>query len=382
VQSFRCVVTLFATMVTASCAQVDQGVGPRGDAGSGGGRSSGTASGGTGAITPGSGGDMRGTTGNGGAGGETSCGMESFALTRQAPDVMLVLDRSASMKKNSEDKTSTGPSDPRKWDQVVPALTSVIPSAGANISWGLKVFPEDGSECAAQTVTTNVDVPIMKMNAAAVVSAINATMPEGNGTPTGAAIEVAANYLTKMVTDDKPKYLLLATDGQPSCAGSAGSLSKTTDGARTAAVAAVTAAAAAGIHTFVVGVATSKDNDAETLNMLATAGLEPRVDANPSATKFYLTTNQAELVAAMQAISSKVDASCVFPLSKAPPVPENIAVKVMGVKSPYDASNGNGWNYTSADHHAVEVFGSWCEMVKKDANKVEIIFGCPNVPIP
>jgi hypothetical protein len=61
---------------------------------------------------------------------------------------------------------------------------------------------------------------------------------------------------------------------------------------------------------------------------------------------------------------------------------ENIAVKVMGVKSPYDTSNGNGWNYTGPDHRAVEVFGSWCGMVKKDANKVEIIFGCPNVPIP
>lgn len=392
-QSCARIMLVVVISLAAACARVDQMPGAAsggrsgaatGSGGNGSGSMTGTSTGGMGVGT-GSGGDMRGTMSNGGMGGEASCGMEFFQLTRQPPDVMLVLDRSASMKKNAEDEEPTGANDPRKWDQVVPALSEVIPQAGANISWGMKAFPEDDNDksCTPATVTPKIDVPVAKMNAAGLVTAINAVTPEGDGTPTGAAVQVATDYL-KSIMDGNPKYLLLATDGQPSCAGAPGALTGKTDteGARTSAVTAVTAAAALGIHTFVVGVATSKENDAATLNMLATAGLEPRADPNPLATKFYLTTSKAELVAAMQAISNKVDATCVFPLSKAPPVPENIAVKVSGVKSPFDSSSSNGWNYTGADRRAVEVFGSWCEMIKQNANQVEIIFGCPNIPIP
>ena len=42
-------------------------------------------------------------------------------------------------------------------------------------------------------------------------------------------------------------------------------------------------AAAAGIHTFVVGVATTKQTATDTLNKMADAGLEPRNDQRPFA---------------------------------------------------------------------------------------------------
>jgi hypothetical protein len=307
--------------------------------------------------------------------------MESFDLVRKPGDVVLVLDRSASMQKNSLDMTPTGPTDPTKWAQLIPALTSVIAQAGTEISWGLKSFPEDGSECAPATVTPKIDLQVSAMNSAALNSAVMATLPNGNGTPTGAAVAVAAAYL-KGLNDGNKQYLLLATDGQPSCAGRAGALSTGTTQAQTDAIAAVDAAAVSGIHTFVVGVAT-KPSDGVTLNSLATAGREPRADPNPLATKYYLGSTNGELVSALMAITGVINRDCIFPFSKAPPVFDNIAVKVMGVKAPLDKSNTTGWNYVDDTHTAVQVYGSWCEMIKTSAaNMVQIIFGCPDVPIP
>ena len=196
-----------------------------------------------------------------------------------------------------------------------------------------------------------------------------------SATPTAAAIGVAVDYLTKL-GDDNRKYILLATDGEPSCGGSSGALVKDSGQARTDAVAAVTAAANAGIHTFVLGVATTKDSDEMTLNMMAVAGLEPQADFRPGATRFYLASNQAQLVTALEAIVNPIAASCVFPLKTAPPDPENIAVKVNGTKAPMDVTNANGWNYTDGAYTGVQVFGSWCDTIRSAGNQVEIIFGC------
>ena len=224
-----------------------------------------------------------------------------------------------------------------------------------------------------------MDLPVSPMNSATLNQAVMSTVPSGNGTPTGAAVGVAADYLNSL-QDSNKHYLLLATDGQPSCGGTAGALVKSTSQSQTDAVAAVGAAAAAGIHTFVVGVAT-KAGDAATLNLLAVAGLEPRSDPDPMAAKYYLGATNSELVGALQAITGVINKDCVFPLSSEPPVPNNIAVKVMGQKAPFDPSNAAGWNYR--DPKTVEVFGAWCEMIKNDAaDKVQIIFGCPEIEIP
>lgn len=373
--------TLLAIGFTGACAKVDgPGVGEQGSGGGGilpprGGSQ------GPGPI-PGTGGDMRGTMGAGGGGGEVSCGLETFDLMRKPGDVVVVLDRSASMQKNSLDMDPTGPNDPTKWSQLIPALTAAVSMAGVtDISWGLKTFPEDGAECASNTVTPTIDLNVTTMNAAQLNTAINATLPNGNGTPTGAAVTVAANYL-RGLNDGNKQFLVLATDGQPSCSGGPGALAKSTPQGVADAVSAVAAAAAVGIHTFVVGVAT-KPSDGMTLNMLAMAGLEPRADPNPLATRYYLGSTNAELVGALKAITGVINKDCVFPFSKPPPVPGNIAVKVMGVKAPQDVNNTLGWNYTDDSHLAVQVFGSWCDMIKTAAaNRVQIIFGCPDVPIP
>ena len=63
------------------------------------------------------------------------------------------------------------------------------------------------------------------------------------------------------------------------------------------------------------------------LNEMAIAGLEPRADPNPLATKFYLANTKDELVTSFKVITGVVS-DCTFPLGEAPPVPENIGVHI------------------------------------------------------
>jgi hypothetical protein len=112
---------------------------------------------------------------------------------------------------------------------------------------------------------------------------------------------------------------------------------------------------------------------------MAVAGGRPRDDLTH---RYYLATTEAELVSALNELVRGEIATCVFPLEAAPPVPQNIAVKVNGVKAPQDTTKTEGWDYTDATHLAVEVHGSWCDEIKDNAaNTAEIIFGCPGVEI-
>jgi hypothetical protein len=327
-----------------------------------------------------------GVSGTAGSGptpdGGKNCGLQSFNLQRKPAEVLLLLDRSASMQDPPDSSTTTP-----KWDLVTAAVKQVVMSTDSAVSWGLKVFPEGtGSACAAGSVTSKIDVPIGAMNAANVVAAVNATPDTGNGTPTGDAVNAAVTYLQMLTAqgDSNPKYILLATDGEPSCAATPGS--ESTDSARPYAVTAVTNAATAGYNTFVVGIVT-KSNDTMTLNMLATAGKEAVNDPRPLANQFYQGITQDALTTALNVITGQVS-SCVFPLNPPPPVlndPTKLGVYFTSsmTKVPYDATMTDGWAYTDDTDTAVKVYGSWCDMIENQgANMVQILYGCPLINVP
>ncbi len=262
-----------------------------------------------------------------------------------------------------------------KWSIVVPALTGVVASTNTSISWGLKLYPEgEASSCSAASIVPLIHVPVAANAGTAVVSAIQGTTPEGNGTPTAQAIQFATTHLRQRTTDN-PKYILLATDGDPTC--EEGNVDATTFS-----VNAIAAALTAGYPTFVVGVDTAKTSSVERLNRMAVAGGRPRPTTATDTAAFYLASTQAALTTALKTITGEV-ASCVFALSPPPPVPNNIAVDFSGQRTARDPNRMNGWEYTSPDYTSIEVYGSWCERIKTEAmNQVEIKYGCPNQPIP
>lgn len=330
-----------------------------------------SASAAAGAVESGGSSNLDVTSGTAGTGSSDvmngECAHQDFNLAQNPAEVLLVLDRSASMK-----DPPSGSSGSSKWDLVVPGVNQVVTSTSGTVSWGLKSYPEgEGAECIAGSVTEAIPVTLAPGHAQAVTEAVSATTPEGNGTPTGDAIDAAVVYL-KTVKSSNPKFVLLATDGEPSCAND----KKDTKAARTAAVKAVTEAATAGFKTFVVGVATTKDSATNALNDMAVAGKMPRT--GPDSTKFYLASTKDELVSALQLITGQVS-SCTFELTHIPPDPANVAVHVNGMSAPRDTTHVEGWDYTNADELEVEVYGSWCEQIKGAAagNKVNFILGCP-----
>jgi hypothetical protein len=258
----------------------------------------------------------------------------------------------------------------RKWDLTVPAVNEVITQTNAQIAWGLKTFPE-ATPC---SVTNVIDVPIASANAATVTAAVTATTPEGDGTPTGDAMNAAVAYLQGLdaAGDTDQKYILLATDGEPSCVGGTETSQST---ARPHAAQAVAAAVTAGYHTFVVGVATTKTTAMQALNDMAVAGGEARPDPNPLTTKFYLANTKDELVHSLGAITGVV-LDCRFSLSEPPATGEHVGVRLGEETIPPDS-----WTI-SDDKTLVEVTGEFCDRIQSGtADAVRIVYGCPLDPV-
>jgi Mg-chelatase subunit ChlD len=295
---------------------------------------------------------------------DMNCGLRAINLERRPADIMVVLDRSGSM---LEMVMVNGAAVP-KWGEAVSALDTVLMRTQGQVSWGLKMFPMGGM-CG---VPDGADVGVALNNHGMILASINAT-PAGmdsGSTPTRDAVTKAAAVLQASPSTNA-KYLLVATDGEPNCGVSNRSRSDAMG-----AVAAVTAANAAGIPSFIVGVATSGSGADATLNMLATAGGRPRNDV----TKYYPVTSRDELAGALDAIATQI-ASCTFPLNPPPPAPENVAVDVDGKRIERDATQKTGWNYGS-DNKSIVFHGDTCETLKTGSKDVKIIYGCGSTPIP
>jgi hypothetical protein len=358
--SFAIVAALSAC--SASTTRDDNSVGSGADGGTGN-----TGSGGIGAVGGSSGVGGSIIVDDGGGDEPLDCGGETFPLVRKPAKILLVLDRSGSMKDPPDGSSSATP----KWDLTVPAVNEVITNTNAQVAWGLKTFPET-SVC---QVTDAIDVPVAANNAGAVTGAVSATTPEGDGTPTGDAMNAAVKYLQTLdaAGDTDQKYILLATDGEPSCVGGSEQSQATS---RPYAVQAVKDAVTAGYHTFVVGVATTKTSATQALNDMAVAGEEARPDPNPLATKFYLANTKDELVTALSAITGVV-LDCRFELSQLPDAGEHVGVRIGGETVPPDA-----WEFTGTDKKTVEVLGEWCDRIKSgQTDVVRIVFGCPTDPV-
>jgi len=321
---------------------------------------------------------------------DPNCGVKNFTLQKGLPpDLLIVLDRSGSM---ADSPSSGGAS---KWDQMTAAINMVVTQLQGQIKWGLEMFPHD-NDCG---VSVSMDVPIAANDAAAISTAISAQMPDGS-TPTADAINAGAQYLGT-VGDSNPKYILLATDGEPNC----GTSMPTTGGTCTcpppttlmgtnccilgacipcstvaaggddtaAAEQAVTTAANAGVHTFVIGIATDPGAD-DVLNTMAKNGLEAR----PGTTQYYPVANQNDLVTAINTIAGQI-ISCSFAMQQAPPNPDFVEIDVNNSKVPRDPMHMDGWDFGPGDL-SIQFYGSYCMNLQSGSvMNVQAIFQCQPV---
>jgi hypothetical protein len=330
------------------------------------------------AGSPGSGGVV-GTGGRiveigtgGGSGGDVgfgmdaaNCGQTNVSVMPLPPDILIVQDRSLSMTDDSNDQPCAGGTAAgdgncganSKWAQVTAALNMVVGQTQNTVNWGLIFLGDEATVCGAATTPVVGITP--GASAQLIQAAFNGVQFTGMiGTPTTAVMNNAVQYLQGL-TDPNPKYLLLATDGEPNCA--AGNVNMTD---AVGAESAVAGANTAGFPTFVVGIATATDAAAtDALNMAAVNGGEAQTGA---ATQYYSVTDTAGLETVLAQIVGKT-VSCTIPLTGVSGDLDKVAV------SAKDASGNtieimedavNGWSYTDPTKTAIILNGEACSNLK------------------
>ncbi len=304
----------------------------------------------------------RGDVGQGGSlpTPDANCGSQIHQAHRGVADVLLVLDMSSSMAISNAGTTT-------RYQDVTLALDKVLPATDSIINWGLMLYPAPGTWCSPG----QLDVPVAAGNAATVRAAYCQASPGLGYTPTAKSIDNAVAAL-KQIEDQNPKYIVLATDGQPNC--------NSSDGGSDAekAIASVKNAFDEGIPVFVIGLSltirtTLADQDAPAvLNQMAIKGGRPRGDLN---TRYYAADTSDQLVTAMTDIGNQI-ATCLFTLPSTPPVPANVLV--LYENGPRRLPGPDTWDYADPQKTSIQLHGGDCDKVLNGTYKsVQILFGCP-----
>jgi len=170
---------------------------------------------------------------------------------------------------------------------------------------------------------------------------------------------------------------LLATDGEPNCAG--GVVNANDD---TGAQSAVTAAMNAGLPTFVVGIATTSDRGAtNALNALAVAGGEPQMNA---ATQYYAVTDTNSLLTALANIL-KAATPCTIPLTGVNGSLDKVAVTAkdaQGNTVQIMEDPTNGWSYADPSMTAIVLNGTACTNLQSGSyTNFQFVYACSGVQI-
>jgi hypothetical protein len=342
------------------------GAGSGGTAGSG---AAGTSAGGT-----------FGLAGTGGA--RVNCGARDQSAKRLPPEILLVLDASASMNDNVANMScgADGCGATSKWAQLITPLSQELAQSQSWVHWGLALFSSDGS-CSVGTVP---DVAPGADNAQRIGTALARRTSAGGGvanaghTPMRAALDLATGFLSGQPTANH-RYVALVTDGVADCASSG----NPTDADTEAALAAARRAHGRGFPVFVVGIATSGvvTNGVEVgaaLGQLAMAGGAPRAGDVP----YYPVSSAVELASALGSVASLAD-SCTFQVGPPPTDDGTISAAYIdlfadGKKIPRDPTRINGWDYDDgANLDVVTVYGEPCRAIREGSTQaVTVTYRC------
>lgn len=329
-------------------------------------------------------------------GGSDACEVAQLAAERVIPEMMIVLDRSGSM-------TGGG-----RWVPSVSAVKGITRELGAIVNFGLTLFPhprnqpggaddiEMFSECletsepagclasrsseppdlptrvtggatASCTIGLMV-VPVAKDSADAIAWVLDRTIPLG-GTPTSQTLEELLNgHASKADAQPGSQYVLLVTDGLPTCPMGQGRMSTPEDA--DASNAAIEALAMADIRTYVIGYDTSgpgNDDLAAVLDGFAMRGATGDLQHRP-------VEDEASLLEELQQITRSI-VRCDLDLDEAPDRPDYVLVQLDGEK--LLLNDENGWKLVG--DRTIELVGNACEQLKTGSHLVDVTVECAPV---
>src|SRR5216117_1051599 len=119
-----------------------------------------------------------------------------------------------------------------------------------------------------------------------------------------------------------------------------------------AAIAAVEAAASAGVATFVVGIGANTGAE-QTLSLMALGGTQP--NTVPGQPAYFPVTSTQDLVDVLENAALRVT-RCAYPLRGPPPDADLVTITGAAGLIPRDQAHRNGWDY-GADGESVIFYG-------------------------
>lgn len=364
----------------SACGGTEEG----GDASNAGAGGSGAASGGAGAAAGAAGVISDASTGGGfidsslgdDAGGsdaeepdaDATCGATAITIEAIPPDMLVVFDRSCSMRRfydSNEPVFGYGPTDPKtRWAMAVNALDGIMAQYENRIRFGLMVFPRPYQGCGD---LPNVNLLPAITNRSQVLQKLDQLHPfdicqtgqQPTETPTAEALSAVLN---EGVFDPAVRegYVLLMTDGMATCGASASGLAQLVSSIRSA-----------GAKTAVVGFGeTDLPQAASMLDAMGQAG-----GVKTDAPHYWYAENPTSLGAAVGAIVQNA-VSCTFKLDEPPPDPDKIYAYFDGQQVPADATDG--WTYDPVTQ-TILFNGTSCQSLQSgNVKNVSVVFGCPD----
>jgi len=340
-----------------------------------------------------------------------------IAGVQKAPKIMLVIDKSGSMKTTPDSDTNWGccqsaapncigysPTGSCKWnslrDLLVTSTTGFLDSTKDGARIGLAMFPNKGASVGGMEACAEGAVEVEVGSGAgdtvsAIKTGLEAIAPNG-GTPTAALLQTLAKDLNSPFMKDETatkRYVVLITDGLPNCNPSIGACTacSNTSGDTNPAtwcgdkkncvddirvVDAVKYLKSKGVETFVIGFGSGINNPAarSVLDRAAEAGGKAQSGQD---TKFYQASNQADLEKVLNYIKTVIQ-KCTFDLSEAPSSEKTLEVSVSDVAGgdPVTLVKGTDWDFVpDTALKAVQIKEPWCgKLQAAEANKYTLIF--------
>jgi hypothetical protein len=287
------------------------------------------------------------------------CQGESFVATPVAANMLIVLDRSLSMRDNLNNN------DGRKIDVATTAIDALVAAHAGQIRFGLAPFPgtntdgSQGQDCGQGYVA----VDVADNNAQPITDYLTTMGLSQFHTPTGEDLAGVVEPYTPLQDTARNNFVLLVTDGAANCSvDPAGEVAKLAAGQN---------GQFPPVKTFVVGFGSGVD--AGQLTAMATAGGE----ALPGTPNYYQADSAADLNTIFGSIAQAA-LSCDYTLNaSAGNDPNALLVFFNGVPVPRDATHATGWDYNPAttDLHFA---GNACIALQSGSvTDLSIAFGCP-----
>lgn len=301
-----------------------------------------------------------GDPGMGSGSGSNDCPRVAFMAKPVIPSIILLLDRSGSMREAFGNTN--------KWNAVRTALTDpttgVVSQLETKAYFSATTYEESGGG-ACPRLTSTAERKLN--NAAAIRMLVQADPVQNASTPTAKSIEAAKNsFIANPPPAGSPPIIVLATDGVPYVCNQG----QTDD--RAGSVAAAKAAYESALKIQVIPLSVGNAVGDQHLQDVANAGAG--VQAGQPNAKFYKGNNPAELKAAFDTIIGGV-VSCDLTVNG--DVTQDQAAGAVIRLNGRELTFGTDWTLVGNPSRTIRILGTSCDMLKAaTAPTVEGTFPC------